>query len=201
MDEKIILKKLKKMMPDNRYKHSLNVASMAEKLAKHFSFHPGKARLAGLLHDCAKGMPVEEIIKFYRRQKSNFTDGEKIVATNPALLHSQISAYLAGRKFGVRDKEVLRAIALHTTADRKMSVLDKIIYLADLFSPERRYSERKNIQEAAFQNLDKALLLGLVVKIKHVLSKKQSLYPKTVEAYNKLVEDKRGVLVAEKRFR
>ncbi|MFH1260196.1 MAG: bis(5'-nucleosyl)-tetraphosphatase (symmetrical) YqeK [Elusimicrobiota bacterium] len=192
MDEKIILKKLKKMMPDNRYKHSLKTASMAGKLAKHFSLHPGKARLAGLLHDCAKGMSVEEMVKFYRQQKKNFTDGERIVATNPVLLHSQISACLAGRKFGVKDKEVLRAIALHTTADRKMSVLDKIIYLADMLSPERRYAERKNIQQAAFQNLDKALLLGVVAKIKHVLSKKQSLYQKTVEAYNKLVEDKGG---------
>ncbi len=188
MNEKTILKKLKEILPDNRYRHSLNVAAMAEQLAKHFGLDPGKARLSGLLHDCAKGMSVEEMIKFYHQQKNNFTDGERIAATNPSLLHSQISAYLARIKFGVKDREVLRSIVLHTTADRKMSVLDKIIYLADLVSPERRYPEKKNIQEIAFQNLDKALLVGLIYKIKHVLSRHKSLYPKTVEAYNKLVE-------------
>lgn len=157
MDEKIskLMKKLEKQLDSSRYKHTLGVMYTASSMAMRYDMNIQKALLAGLLHDCAKCIPNPKKLKLCINHQININDVEK---KNPGLLHAKLGAFLAKTKYGIDDEEVLSAITWHTTGKPNMSLLDKIIYIADFIEPGRiELPNMKKIRKLAFEDIDECL--------------------------------------------
>ena len=186
LSRKEILRKLKELLDKERLNHSLGVAELAVKLAERYGYDPAKAELAGLVHDCAKCMSPAMLMKKIRDYGIELDEVER---EYPPLWHAPVSAHLAKREFGVEDEEILRAIRLHTTGDAEMTLLDKIIYVADYADPTRDYPESEEIREMALKDLDLAWLHTAKRKLIYVIKKEKVLiHPRTVATHNSAVK-------------
>ena len=125
---------LKATLKPGRYTHTLGVAETALRLAPRYGVDPARAELAGLLHDCAKYMPIEEMRKLVVGAVPDADDEELATVS---VLHAPAGAVWAAREFGVRDQGILSAIRKHTLGDGQMSALDALIYTADFIEPNR----------------------------------------------------------------
>ena len=147
--------KLKASLKPGRYEHSLSVSFTCMALAMRYGYDLDKAELAGLLHDCAKCYDNNSIIAACRNSGMELTEGE---LQAPSIIHSRLGARMAEEKFGVNDPESLSAIACHTTGKPDMSLLDKILYIADYIEPRRyKIKDLPAIRRLAFEDLDQAL--------------------------------------------
>lgn len=150
-----IREKLKASLKPGRYEHSLSVSFTCMALAMRYGYDLDKAELAGLLHDCAKCYDNNSIIAACRNSGMELTEGE---LQAPSIIHSRLGARMAEEKFGVNDPEILSAIACHTTGKPDMSLLDKILYIADYIEPRRyKIKDLPAIRRMAFEDLDQAL--------------------------------------------
>ena len=175
--EKIIKKKLKK----SRYRHTMGVCYTACSLAMRYDVDMDDARMAGLLHDCAKSMDDNELTRFCKKHDLDITDAEK---KSPHLLHSKVGAYLAKRDFGVDDEEILHAIEVHTTGCPNMSMLDMVIFVADYIEPNRFEAPRlTEIRQMAFKDIVSAVVMILDDTIFYVRERGMYLDPLTEDTY------------------
>lgn len=150
-----IEKKLQDVLKKKRYAHTLGVRYMAAALAMRHGCSIEKAQLAGLLHDCAKGYSGEELLTLASQYKLEISIAEMKA---PHLLHAKVGAYLAEHEYGVREEEILNAIRFHTTGKPNMTMLEKIIFIADYIEPNRRMLEGlPQCRTLAFENLDMAM--------------------------------------------
>ena len=162
-----------------RFAHSLSVADTSRLLALRFGENPLQAEQAGLLHDCAKCLPLSEMQKIARDHQ--LTQDESILSTG-ALLHSVAGAWLARERYGVTDPEVLEAIAWHNTGHVGMSRLAMCVCLADYIEPMRRdIPHLQEVRAMAESSLERALLLSLENTSDYVLSRGGFLHPNTTE--------------------
>lgn len=127
-------KKLQKEVDEDRYHHTLGVMFTAASMAMVWGEDLEKARVAGLLHDCAKCIPNKKKITMCEKNKIEITEFER---NNPFLIHAKLGAFLAKDKYKVEDPEILSAITWHTTGKEDMTLLEKIIYIADYIEPAR----------------------------------------------------------------
>lgn len=159
-------KKIEKVQDAKRFEHTLGVEYTAAALAMCHGASVEDARLAGLLHDCAKCFSDEK--RLYVCEKKNIPITE-IEGRNPFLLHAKVGAFLAKEKYGVENRDVLNAILYHTTGREGMSLLEKIIFVADYIEPGRKQAPNlPEIRRLAFQDLDKALLWILEDTLKYL---------------------------------
>lgn len=164
---------LKANLKPSRYEHSISVANEAKKLAGIYNADEEKAYFAGLIHDCAKNMPNENqlvLIEKYNEFPVYYGELE-----NPALLHAITGAIVAKREFGVCDKEVLSAIRYHTMGRVNMSLLEKIIYIADLTEPLRTYEFADKLREMSYKNINKAIIMSIDNTINYLTEKKMKI--------------------------
>ncbi|MDR3091603.1 MAG: nicotinate-nucleotide adenylyltransferase [Clostridiales bacterium] len=146
-------------MTERRFIHTLGVADSAVKLARRYGADCAKAELAALLHDCAKDMPHEE--KFAACEKYGIALDDAL-RKQIDLAHSFIGAAIARTELGVDDAEILDAVSYHTTGRSGMTLLDKIVYVADCIDSYREpYPGLDEIRAWAFTDLDEAVLAGL----------------------------------------
>jgi len=151
--------RLKERLSPRRYKHTLGVVLESEKLAEFYGADATKARWAGLLHDCAKEYGADK-----KRALSELwgISLDEIMRKHIDLTHSLIGAESAKRDFYVTDAEVLSAIRYHTTGHKNMSLLDKIVMLADYIEPYRDdYPPLEEMRRWAYTDINKALVIGL----------------------------------------
>lgn len=181
INESYIIKTLQARLSRNRMQHSLQVAETAEKLAFHYGGDEEKARLAGLVHDCAKGLSGAELIEIARQNQLYM---HEIDFEIPDLLHAPVGSFLAQREFAIEDPQILRAIQIHTLGAPEMSRLDKIIYLADMIEPGRDYPGLERLTCLTWRDLDAAMLFALESTIKYCLDRGRILHPLTVQARN-----------------
>lgn len=189
---KKIDKYLKKHLTKERYHHTLGVAYTATSLAMRYnpdtsnSDFVRKAELAGLLHDCAKCMENKKKIKVCNKNNIEYSSFE---AENAYLLHGKVGAFIAQSKFGIDDKDILNAITWHTTGRPNMSLLEKIIYIADYIEPSRRpIPELDEIRKLAFEDIDMAMKKILSNTLKYLNQKNSpidSMTQKTYDSYCK----------------
>lgn len=175
LEEKLTLK---------RYYHSIGVQKTAVKLAKIYSGPIQKASIAGLVHDCAKDLSDKELLKYAVKFGILLDD---VLYHSSKLLHGAVGAELAKTEFGINDEEILNAIKFHTIGKENMSLLEKIIYIADYIEPGRNFKGVELLRKAALSNLDKAVLMAIDNTIRYVLSKEELLHPLTVQARNFLL--------------
>lgn len=162
-----------KYLGGKRLLHTLNVGYLSAHLADVFGCDKDKALIAGALHDCAKELPLErqlELAKIY--------SGD--LFTEKKLLHSPAGAVFARDEFGIEDKEILDAICYHTTGRGDMTLIEKIVYLADKIEPSRNYTDLTPIRSAAEKDLESAMrMTALAVKNKFV-SQGRDIHPMTL---------------------
>lgn len=183
-----IVEELGKWIDERRLHHSIGVSSCAVDLANHYGVDENKARLAGLVHDCAKSLSLE---KFLELGRIYGFEADEISLRNKALLHAPIGAYLAGDLFDIKDPEILEAIACHTTGKEDMSLLDKIIFVADYIEEDRDYPGVEEIRKFAFIDLDEGVIKALELSIINALERGKLLHPMTIEARNFLIMETR----------
>lgn len=172
---------LKEHIDSRRLAHSLGTAHEAVKLAKRYGIDEEKAYVAGLLHDVAKGGCKRGLIKMAAEYNVDVDNTEK---DNPELLHGKIGAAMVKKHLAIDDEDILDAIRWHTTGRAGMSMLEKIIYIADLIEPGRNFDGIDDIRELAYQDIDDAMLLALEQVMQFVKSKGFSLHPNSVEAHD-----------------
>ncbi|WP_449241592.1 bis(5'-nucleosyl)-tetraphosphatase (symmetrical) YqeK [Desulfoscipio gibsoniae] len=181
MQYKYYLKCLKGMLSDKRLRHSLKVSNTAVRLAELYGADCEKAALAGLLHDCARDLPNDELLTLARH---NRVPVDSIDEARPVLLHASVGALLAKRQFSVQDEAVLQAIALHTLGDETMTLLDKIVFVADKVEPDRSFPGVGELREIARRNLDRALLCCFDAAIMLSVRNGDLIHPRAVRARN-----------------
>ena len=181
---------LKKNLSHPRFLHSIGVMHTAEEIALMYGGNLLQARLAGLLHDCARGYSCRTIV-FLARQYNKRIVSDRVYKRNPHLLHGHASAAIAKRKFNIRDRSVLKAMASHTVADVNMSLLDTIIYLADKTALDRRFKGLKKLRLLIKQNLEEAMRAALQSSINHVIHNRHMLHESSVRAWNELIHKKK----------
>jgi predicted HD superfamily hydrolase involved in NAD metabolism len=148
-------KQLEKELKPDRFDHTLGVAYTAANMAFLYGADTEKALIAGYLHDCAKCMTHEEQIKICEKNNIDITDVER---RNHSLLHAKVGMYLARTQYDVYDTDILNAIRWHTTGREDMSLLEKIVYIADFIEPNRKPLENMaQIRKEAFTDIDKCL--------------------------------------------
>lgn len=186
LPEELIKQRLKPMLSPHRYVHSLGVAEAAATLAKCHGANVEKARIAGLVHDCGKS-PSKNILLKRVLEFGIVMDEIEQVETH--LLHGPVSAKLAQREFGINDEDMLSAIRYHTTGRVWMSLLEKIVYLADYVEPGRCFPGVDGLRRIAYRDLDAALLRAMELTLIHIIERGLMIHPRTVAARNWLVRE------------
>lgn len=174
------LDRLYNALNPHRFAHSLSVARTSVQLALRYGIDVVLAEEAGLLHDCAKCLSLDEMRKIAR--KHQLTDDPEFLAS-ASLLHSVVGACMAREEYGMEDPEVLEAIAYHNTGHAGMSRLAMCICLADFIEPNRNpFPGLADVRRLSGISLEKALLLSLESVANHVLSDGKALHPRTLGA-------------------
>ena len=156
MDLQKIRKQLSKALDNKRFEHTQGVAYTSAALAMRYGEDIKKAELAGLLHDCAKGLPTKEKLEKARKHGLHISKYEE---KNPDMLHAKLGAYYARYKYDVTEQKVLDAITYHTTGRPNMSLLEKIIFVADYIEPNRKLiKDMEEIRKEAFEDIDKCVI-------------------------------------------
>lgn len=156
MNREKMIDRLKGKISEKRFEHSLGVEFTAACLAMRYGEEIERARIAGLLHDCAKGLPTKEKLVKAKKHGIPISQCEQ---SNPDMLHAKLGAYYARFKYGVLDTVILDAIRYHTTGRPNMTLLDKIIFVADYIEPNRKpIKEIDIIRQEAFIDLDKCVI-------------------------------------------
>lgn len=188
---KKIKKYLKKHLTKERYQHTIGVAYTAVSMAMRYnpdtknSDFIKKAEIAGLLHDCAKCMDNDKKLRICDKNNISYSSFE---ASHPYLLHGKVGAYIAKTKFSIDDEDILQAIVWHTTGHPDMSLLEKIIFIADYIEPSRRpIPELNEIRQLAFIDIDKTMEKILLNTLKYLEDKGNPIDIMTQTTYDSYV--------------
>ena len=180
-----IRKMLRGKLDDYRYIHSLGVADSARELAKIYGADEEKAYFAGLLHDVAKNMPKDEQLQIMEKGGIILNSAEK---NNPALWHAMAGECYLRLEMGITDPEILGSVRYHTTAKEGMTLLEKIIYVADYISAERNYPDVDVMRDLSINHsLEKASLYSLIYTFNKQTKLQGIIHPDSVEYYNELL--------------
>lgn len=179
----ILMQKIQMRMSERRFNHVLGVEEMAIALAEKYGCSPEKASIAALTHDYAKERPDDEFILVIKRDGYDTA----LLDYGNAIWHGVVGASFVERELGITDEEILHAIRVHTTGAAKMSLLDKIIYVADYIEPGRVFPGVKEARELALIDLDEAVAFETKHTLAHLIEQEQQIYPKTIETYNRWV--------------
>lgn len=172
---------LQKRLSEKRYIHSLNVADSAKELALIYGCDPEKAYTVGLVHDCCKDEPAGLQLSYILENKVELSEYELDV---PKLYHAISGSVFAKNEFGIEDEDMLNAIRYHTTGRKGMSLLEKVVFIADFISAERDYNGVDIMREKAKRSLDEAIVEGLGFTIKDLITRNMIVHPDTVLAFN-----------------
>ena len=176
---------LSQRLSEKRFIHSLNVANESVMLAYLNGYDIDKAYFAGLMHDCCKELPRESQLELVKRSRFEVTDVE---LEAPKTHHGIAAEVYLRENFGVEDDEILSAVRYHTVGRGGMGMLDKIVYMADLISAERDYSDVSVIRADTRRDIDEGLSEALKFSIRDSVSKARAIPHLTFEAYNDAVK-------------
>ena len=171
----------KRRMTPERYEHTLAVAESAMEIARMHGVSIQDAEMAGLLHDYARDLSADELLRI---AGSNGLIEHEIERRVPVLLHGPVGAWLARSELGVENRSVLRAIEVHTVGAPGMDRLARIIYLADLIAAGRTCPIVGKLRLAVQGDLDQAMLISLAFSIRYLLKRSKVIHPQTVAAWN-----------------
>ena len=187
IDTKQIIEKLNTMLKPKRLEHSINVAKCAIKLSEIYGYDKEKAYLAGLVHDCAKYFTKEQVDSYVEKYNIEL---DPLEVDNIALSHSIIGSFAIQDVFNIQDMDIINAVRYHTTGRENMSILEKIIFMADMIEEDRNFPGVDELRKLSFNGqLDKALITSLNNTIKFVIENNQLIHPRSVKARNYLMQE------------
>ena len=172
---------IKGRLTEQRFIHSLNVADCAKELAIKFGADPEKAYTAGLIHDSCKNLESSVQLQYLLENKVELSEYELAA---PKLFHAICGAVFAEKELGCTDEEIITAVRYHTTGRSNMTLLEKVIFIADFIGKERNYDGVEVMREKAFRSLDEAIVEGLSFTIIDLIKKERLVHPDTMGAYN-----------------
>ncbi len=173
---------LRKKQNGSRFIHTLGVQYTSACLAMRYGEDLEKAQIAGVLHDCAKHMKPEKLLEKSKKHGLLITPAQE---QHPFLLHGRVGAYIAEKKYGVDDQDILNAIEWHTTGRPNMSLLEKIVFTADYIEPNRTKAPNlEKLRQVSFQNLDLAVYMILDQTLKYLNESPQDVDQTTEETYS-----------------
>lgn len=173
----------RRQMPDRRWQHTLGVVDSAIRLAKRYGGDVRRAELAALLHDYAKAWPIDRQAQVIREQGMP----AELLYHDKELWHAPVGAWAVQEEHGIADEEVLDAIRYHTSGRERMTLLDRIVCLADYIEPGRDYPGVDRIRRLSEQDMTEALIAGFDSTIAYLLEKGSRIFPLTVVARNSLI--------------
>lgn len=185
MDQEKALQLVKKQLTDKRYEHTLGVMKTAVQLAERYGADVKKAEIAAVFHDYAKFRPKEEMKQLLIEEQED----ERLLHFHHELWHAPAGAVLVKKEAGIEDEDILSAIRWHTTGRPGMTLLEKIVYLADYIEPGRVFPGVEEVRKTAEQDLNKAVLAAVKNSILFLMSKKQPVFPVTMDTYNDLIQN------------
>lgn len=172
---------MEKVQDAKRFAHTLGVEFTAAALAMRYQADVTDAQIAGLLHDCAKCLTDEKRVDICEKHQIPMTEIER---RNPFLLHAKVGEYLAREKYGITNPDILNAIRFHTTGRENMSLLEKIVFIADYIEPGRRQAPNlADIRQLAFTDLNAAMLKILEDTLSYLKATGGELDPMTEITY------------------
>lgn len=175
---------IRERLRGKRLLHSESTALLSERMAALLGVDTEQAYLAGLLHDIAKPLPNQELLR--RMEKYKLHD-DNVSVLHASLLHAPVGAALLERKYGVEDADIIEAVRFHTTGGEGMSLLAQIVYAADFLDPVRAFPK----QDKAWAIMDEDFFAGLLYitrfSMKRVLRHWQFLHPGTLALYNEML--------------
>lgn len=175
---------IKPMMSEYRYNHCINVSKEAVRFARQYGADEDKAAIAGILHDITKEMPKEEQLQIILDSGIILDDIQK----NSSKLWHGLSGSLYIKNFlNIDDEDILNAIRFHTTGRAGMSLLEKIIFVADFTSEERTYKGVATMRKKAKKSLEDAMLYGFKFTFTNLSSRELAIHPDELSCYNEIV--------------
>lgn len=165
-----------------RIPHVLGTEQEAIRLAERYGADVEKARVAALLHDCTKKLNMDEQLALCGQYGIELDELEQKALK---LLHAKTGAAIARDVFGV-DEEIYKAIWWHTTGHANMTLLEKIIYLADYIEPSRNFPGVDKLRKMCYEDLNAGLLLGLEMSIEEMTEMGNPVHHATIEARDAL---------------
>ena len=179
LDRQQLLEKMRGLMSDKRLAHCLRVEKAAMILAERYGYDRERAGLAGLLHDYAKELPDAEFLALIDRYQLD----PDLKNWNNNIWHGLVGIYKIKEDLQIEDQEILTAIAHHTVGSSQMSILDKIIYVADYIEEGRSFPAVQEARQIAEQSLDRAVAYETANTVAYLSQKGLPIYPQTMETY------------------
>lgn len=180
MDIKALQDEVGKRLPLDRFEHVLRVAETAKQLAELHGESVKDAEIAALLHDVAKFTKKEELREVLLAHHCD----QRLLVYHHELWHGPVGAIVAKQEFGVTQENILRAIQFHTTGRANMSRLEKVIYIADLIEPGRKFPGIEQLREQLSGDLDTMMKACIHHTVQFLVSKKVAIYPDSMDCYN-----------------
>lgn len=162
------------LLSESRLKHSIGVSDMAAALAEHYGEDAELLRRAGLLHDAAKCIQYEAALGMCDELEAELDPLERTI---PGLVHPKLGAELVKCLFGINEGVITSAIRCHTVGKRNMSTADKIIFVADMCEENRSFAGVDDIRKAAFENINKAVVMCIDATVRFNSSKGGVIHP------------------------
>ena len=172
---------VKRHLTQGRFYHSQCVAAEAEKLARRYGADPEKARLCGILHDVMKDTPPQEQLKILEKSGIILTVAQR---RNRKLWHSLAGAAYLRDALGIADQEILGAVECHTSGKGGMSLLDKVLFVADYISADRDYPGVEELRVTAYRSLEEAMVEGIRFTVDELMGQELPVAAESIEAYN-----------------
>lgn len=183
MERAALLAAIKPRMKEKRYIHTIGVMETAIELAHLYGEDPKRAEIAAILHDVCKFADVEWMEQIVREQNLD----ARLIGWGPELLHGPVGAYVAEREFAIDDEDILNAIRFHTTGRAGMTLLEKIIFVADMLEPNRTFDGVERLRNKANKDIHKAMAACIRHSLAFLIDTKQPIFPLSLECYNDLM--------------
>ena len=181
ISENEILQLLSQKLKPKRLEHSVNVAKRAEYLAELYQYDKRIAKMTGLLHDVCKNDNFDIMLQTIANSGIILTTVER---KSPPLYHAIAGAAFVKDVLKINNDDMIHALRYHTTGRAGMSLLEKIIFIADLTSDDRCYSDVEFVRKLSEKSLDAAMLYAMEFLLQDLISRKQLLHPDSVACYN-----------------
>lgn len=183
-DKNIIIEYIERNLAEKRRIHTYAVLEVVKALAKRYGEDIEKAETAALFHDIFRGVS-EHALNAYVRQ----LELDQTYLNNSNLAHSKIAAFIMERDYGIHDQDIINAVSYHTTGRENMSLLEKIVYLADAIEPNREYPGVGELRILAYKDINKACLMSLNKTIEYINNRGLHLDQDTVKARDYLIRE------------
>lgn len=179
---------IRPLLSEKRFCHSLNVAKSAAALADRYGADREKAYTAGILHDIMKDTEPRKQLQIIENSGIIFGTIDR---AEPKLWHAKAGAAYVRDQLGV-EGDIVAAIACHTTAKAGMTILDKVLFLADFISEDRDYDGVEQMRAATGRSMEEGMDIALSFSIVDLVERRKAVHPDTLDAYNELILQQRA---------